>query len=74
MFNVKVRYNTTVSDDHLYWRVLINGVEHLASEVIFEVPTYTTKDEIEGVGTKHHISCYAEEIIWDEETQKVTIK
>jgi len=74
MFNVKIRYNTAVDDDFLYWRVLIDGIEHLASDIVIEVPTYSTKDEIEGVGIKHHISCEAEEIIWDEEIKKVTIK
>ena len=69
MIDVKVRYNTLCEDNHMFWRVLINGEEQLASEVIFELPTHTTRDIVydpnrkESVD-KHHISCKANEVIW----------
>lgn len=69
--NIKLRYNTAVVIDEqsteptLYWRVLIDNVEHLASDVIINVPTQTTKDYIEGVGIKHHITCESDNVIWD---------
>lgn len=66
---VKIRYNTLVDDDKHYWRVIIDGEEHLASDVIINVPTYTTKDVVfdkirnEEV-IKHHITCDVKEITW----------
>lgn len=73
MVTVKIRYNTQVDDDFLYWRVLVEGVERLASEIKINVPSYSTKDMIEGVGMKHHITCEASELIWDDETHSVQI-
>jgi hypothetical protein len=69
MTDIKIRYNTNCTDNHLYWRVLINGVEHLASNVITNVPTYTTKDFVfdptkNQMVDKHHLSCQANEIVW----------
>lgn len=71
--NIKIRYNTNVDDDFLYWRVLIDGVEHLASDIKINVPSYSTKDFIEGVGMKHHITCESENVIWDEGNKSVII-
>jgi hypothetical protein len=70
MTDIKVRWNTQCKDDHNYWRILIDGKEHICSNVIFKIPTHTTKDivydtirnqEVE----KHHISCSATEVIWE---------
>ena len=58
---VKIRYNTNAkSEDTLHWRVLIDSVEHLASNVVINCMTHTTKDYIEGVGDKWHVSCTGE--------------
>jgi hypothetical protein len=38
MIDVKVRYNTKCDDNHKFWRVLIDGSEYIASNVIFEIP------------------------------------
>ena len=73
MKTVKIRYNTDVNDSFLYWRVLIDGVENLASDIKINVPSYTTKDFIEGVGMKHHITCESDNIVWNEETKSVVI-
>ena len=62
--DVKVRWNTRCNDNHLYWRVIVDDVETLCSDVKISVPTYTTCDEVydtilkEKV-IKHHISCKA---------------
>jgi hypothetical protein len=53
----------------LYWRILIDGVEHTASNVVFEIPPHTTRDIVwdPNRGTdvdKHHLSCIASEVIW----------
>ena len=69
MIDVKVRWNTQCTDNHLYWRVLIDGKEHICSNVIFNIPVHTTKDvvwdtlrgqEVE----KHHVSCKATSVTW----------
>lgn len=69
MIDVKVRYNTLCNDNHMFWRILIDGTEYTASNVIFEVPPHTTRDIVydpsrkENVD-KHHITCLANEVIW----------
>lgn len=69
MIDVKVRWNTQCKDNHNFWRILIDGKEHICSNVIFQLPVHTTRDtvwdslrnqEVE----KHHISCTAIEVIW----------
>ena len=66
MYKVKIRYNTKVSEgSDLNWRVLIDGVEHLASFVRLHLPTYTSNELIDGV-VKWHISCDANRIEWNE--------
>ena len=70
---VQIRYNTAVNDDFLYWRIIIDGVEHLASDLAINVPCRGTKDFIEGVGMKHHITCESDNIVWNEENKSVTI-
>jgi hypothetical protein len=65
MNTINIRYNTKATEtDTLHWRVLINGVETLASEVEVNTKLKTTKDWIEGVGYKWHITCQSDNIIW----------
>jgi hypothetical protein len=69
MIDVKVRYNTLCDDNHLFWRVIVDGEEKTASHIIFEIPTYTTKDTVFDVSRnkeveKHHISCLANKVDW----------
>ena len=69
MIDVKVRWNTQCTDNHGFWRIIINDEEHICSNVVFEIPTYTTRDVVwdplrgEQVD-KHHVSCKANEVIW----------
>jgi hypothetical protein len=77
MIDVKLRYNTLVDDNHLYWRIIIDGVERTASDVVFEIPVRTTRDDVfdparDAIVNKHHVSCTANEIIWEDD--KCTIK
>lgn len=58
--DIKIRYNTEKdkTDASLpAWRVLIEGVEHLAQTVEVQVPCWTTQDEISPGLVKWHISC-----------------
>jgi hypothetical protein len=69
MIDVKIRYNTLCDDNHKFWRILIDGVEYIASNIIIEIPTHTTRDIVYdpsrgGDVDKHHLSCSANEVIW----------
>lgn len=69
MIDVKIRYNTLCDDNHKFWRILIDGVEYIASNIIIEIPTHTTRDIVydpsrEEEVDKHHLSCSANEVIW----------
>jgi len=61
MIDVKIRYNTMCTDNHLFWRILIDGVEEICSNVIINVPVHTTRDVVYDPSRntdvdKHHIS------------------
>ena len=69
MIDVKVRWNTQCEDNHTYWRIIVDGIEHLCSNIIFEIPVHTTRDVVWDTVRatkvdKHHISCLANEVIW----------
>ena len=65
---VKIRYKTDAKpDDKLHWRVMVDNVEHHASNVVINCLSWTTKDIIEGVGEKWHITCEPKQIKWMEE-------
>lgn len=70
MIDVKLRYNTLCVDNHNFWRIIINGAEHTCSDVLFKIPTHTTRDivydSVRGSKVdKHHVSCQANEVIWE---------
>ena len=46
MKDIKVRYNTNCVDNHMFWRILIDGIEYLASNIIFEIQPHTTRDVV----------------------------
>jgi len=61
---IKLRYNTNNKDDKNPWRLLIDDVEHLVPAVKFiGIDIITTKDRIEAIGDKWHISCEANKIL-----------
>lgn len=58
--SVKIRFNTYFKEGDLHvkeWRVIVNGVENFCNHVTVNCPSQTTKDFIEGIGDKWHISC-----------------
>ena len=65
MSRVSIRYNHDSGDTNLRWRVLIEGKENLASDVEILTASTTTKDIIEGVGEKYHITCDPSVIRWE---------
>lgn len=62
---IKIRYHTAAGDSNLKWRILIDGIEHTASDIEVLIPSTTTRDIIEGVGEKYHITCRPEKIVWE---------
>ena len=70
---IKIRYNTECTDGKLFWRVLLNGVEHLAEHVIIEVPSETTCDYLPDKNAyKHHITCVASQYEWKDKVLIIT--
>lgn len=57
---ILVRFNTKFEDDKLKrkWRVLLNGIEHLAHNVAINVPCETITEPIDTGEIKHHFLCY----------------
>lgn len=69
MMDIKIRYNQNCTDEKHYWRLIIDGVEYLASDIIINVPTQTTRDNVfdphkNQMVDKHHISCKANVVNW----------
>lgn len=52
-----IRYNTQSSSEKDRWRLIDGNKENLVSNIIIDSQTKTTKDFIEGVGDKYHITC-----------------
>ena len=71
MSRVSIRSNHDSGDSDLKWRILIDGKENLASSIEVLTASTTTKDIIEGVGEKYHITCDPDIITWD--GSKVTL-
>lgn len=65
---IQLRYNTHSQNEHDKWRLVIDGVQHIVSEVIFECQTVTTCDliDLEGVQVeKYHLSAIAENVLFE---------
>ena len=52
----QIRFNTTSTDDSNRWRLITDGQEILVANIYIDAQTYTTKDYIEGLGDKWHIT------------------
>lgn len=62
---VKIRYKTDAKpEDELQWRVVIDGEEFHASGVVVNCMSWTTRDMIEGVGEKWHVTCHPQQVNW----------
>lgn len=64
MHTIKIRFNTGCKDNLMYWIVIFDGAEHLASDVEIDVPTHTTRDFVSAGVEEFHISCNAKKIVW----------
>ena len=61
----QIRYNTQSTDDSNRWRLIDDGKEILVSNIVINSQTCTTKEYIEGVGDKWHVTCKGELTIKD---------
>jgi hypothetical protein len=74
--DIKLRYNTDkdkINSELPAWRVLIDGVEHLADHVVIETASWTTQDLIEKNKVKWHLSTKGV-AYWDANKKICTIK
>ena len=57
---ILVRFNTKHEEDpqRRLWRLLIDGVEHLASHVMIATMCSTVTEDVAPGVTKHHIYCW----------------
>lgn len=71
---IKIRFNTNYKphDGSKEWRVLVNGFENFCNNVIINCSSSTTKDFIDGVGDKWHISCIASKIEYVKDETQLT--
>lgn len=53
----QIRYNTHPTNESNRWRLVCDGNEIQVSNIIINSETKTTKDFIEGVGEKWHVTC-----------------
>lgn len=52
----QIRFNTTSTSDSDKWRLICDNEEILVSNIYIDSQTYTTKDYIDKVGDKWHIT------------------
>ena len=52
----QIRFNTHSTDDATRWRLICDNEETLVANIYIDAQTYTTKDYIEGLGDKWHIT------------------
>ncbi|MEQ1722622.1 MAG: hypothetical protein ABL930_05565 [Pseudobdellovibrio sp.] len=74
--DIKLRYNTDkdkINSELPAWRVLIDGVEHLAEQVIIETASWTTQDLVEENKIKWHLSSKGI-AHWDSNKKICTVK
>lgn len=64
----RVRFNTAHGDTDLYWRVIVDGTEHLVRNLRCEVPTFSDEWLDPAVGkVKYHIAGECVEFVIDNE-------
>lgn len=62
---VKIRFNTECGESSLIWRVILDDVEYLASEIRLNVPSFSSTDVLNYGRIKRHISANFKKITWD---------
>jgi hypothetical protein len=57
MEEIIIRFNTKFADTQTYWRVIVNGQEHLAEDLIIYASPVYTKETMENGFPKWNIAC-----------------
>ena len=55
---VSIRYNTSSDGVHNTWRIICDGVDYQTNKVTIKGVVESSKDFIEDVGFKHHVTVY----------------
>lgn len=63
--HVSIRYNNMDTDGTTPWRVVVNDVEYLTSDVKINIFTTTESVDIPDVGKKYRIGCMANKVIFE---------
>jgi len=69
MTDFKIRFNTEHNGSELKWRVIIDGEERLAKNILINCPCKTTEDSVlvkDLLVIKHHITCESDDWNFDE--------
>jgi hypothetical protein len=74
---IQIRFNTEKMKDPTAslpaWRVIYEGLEHLADDICIEVPCWSTTDEISPGVWKWHITCDGV-ISWDGKRARISAR
>jgi uncharacterized membrane protein len=58
MKTYKIRFNTTSTNENIRWRLIPDdNDEILVSDIFIDGEVFTTKDHMDGLGYKWHITC-----------------
>ena len=64
MKRLMIRFNTE-NQGKLFWRVVVDGVEHLADSVTLYQPSSTSEDTLPDGKKKFHITCWYNRLTWN---------
>ena len=70
MKKVLIRFNTENKGD-LFWRLIIDGEEHLCNEIQINCMSHTSKDDLPDGRVKWHIACFPKKIEWPDSKQVI---
>ena len=68
LMKIQIRYNTNSRNEYDKWRLAIDDVQHIVSEVIFTCQSLTTCDRVVVDGKeveKYHLSAIAKEVLFE---------
>ncbi len=73
MSRILLRFNTKFEEDkkRRTWRVLVDGIEKLASKVYINVTSETITEDVAPGVTKYHVLCHGN-VTWDEDEVTIT--
>lgn len=74
MKSIRLRYNHNATGKNDLWKVYVDGIVNFASNVTFMCPTETTLDwNEETKDYKAHISCDANEVIFETKNNLISV-